>query len=160
MCELMYNYAHSKVWRYKPTWISGDIKSRIAYKNDLYRKAKLSNKGEEWEIFKIVKKEVSEELKTAKIDYMKGRLNENRGDPKTFWRVLNKEMLGKKRGEGVKAIKNEVGRLLYGVEAANYMNSYYAEMGKAGAGSRWYIYIYIYIHLYTCTYVRMYNIYV
>ena len=52
--------------------------------------------------------------------------------------MLNKEILGKKRGEGVKAIKNEVGRLLYGVEAANYMNSYYAEMGKAGAGSRWY----------------------
>ena len=87
MWELMYNifitqlnllcpFKTVKVQTNKPTWISGDIKSRIAYKNDLYRKAKSSNKREEWKIFKIVKKEVSKELKRAKIDYMKGRLNE------------------------------------------------------------------------------------
>ena len=62
---------------------------------------------------------------------MKGKVEENKEDPKRFWRVINNEILGKKQREGVKAIKNDVGQLLYGKEAADYMNCYYANMGKA-----------------------------
>ena len=70
---------------------------------------------------------------------MKNRLNANKGNPKKFWRQVNTEILGKKNEEGLMVIRNKDGDHITGIEAADFINQVYAEMGlgEKNADMRW-----------------------
>ena len=60
---------------------------------------------------------------------IKRKLQDNKGNPKFFWQIINHDILGKSKSSGNITIKNRQGQFLDGQNAAEYMNNFYAEMG-------------------------------
>ena len=95
-----------------------------------YRKAKEDNIDEEWERFRKQKKVTSKLISETKCNAMKNMLQDTRGDPKKFWRHINRDILGKRNDDRIQVIKNKLGQYLSGKDAADYVNEVYADMGK------------------------------
>ena len=69
----------------------------IAYKDYLYRKAKLSHSPEDWDLFHEKKNEIKKSLGNAKEDFIRNKLEEHRNNPRKFWRTINEiSGIGKK----------------------------------------------------------------
>ena len=89
-----------------PDWITKEILSEINLKDYLYKKAKRTNSPADWEFFKKEKNEVKRLLASAKENYIKNKLNEHEGNPRKFWREINKiSGLGKNKSKS-KCTKN------------------------------------------------------
>ena len=71
-----------------PHWFSLELLEEIYQRDCLYKKAKMS-KLESWNIFKEKRKEVKHMLMQTKEEFLKGKLVEEKQDPKGFWRSLN-----------------------------------------------------------------------
>ena len=114
-----------------PQWLTKEIISEINHKDFLYRKAKKSKNDEDWEIFRQKKNEVKKLLATAKENFIKNKLDELEGNPRKFWREINKiSGLGKnKNGRKCTKIADENGKIYENLDAANFLNDYYVNVG-------------------------------
>ena len=86
--------------------------------------------AEDWDKFQRKKKSTTKLISQTKCVVTKNRLNENRGNPKKFWRQINNDILGKENSDGLKVIKDELGNCLTGLDAANHINEIYAGLGQ------------------------------
>ena len=70
-------------------------------------------------------------MNQAREEFVKDRLEQDKNDPKKFWRSINTLTgLGKSKSKkGLQEIKDENGNTLIGLDAANFMNSYYTNAG-------------------------------
>ena len=118
------------VQRHKPSWVNKEVNDAIAEKNRLYTIARGDKNSDDWDKFRIKKKSTRKLISQTKCTVTKNRLNENRGNPKNIWRQINKDILGKENSDGLKVIKDQFGNCLTGLDAANYINKIYADMGK------------------------------
>ena len=66
----------------------------------------------------------------TKCAVTKNKLQENKGNPKKFWRQINGEILGKNEKNGIEVIKDLDGNVITGLLAAEYANRHYAAMGR------------------------------
>ena len=73
---------------------------------------------------------ISKLISQTKCTVTKHRLQENRGNPKRFWRQINLDILGEENTEGLQVIKDNMWNCLIGIEAADYINIIYTGMGK------------------------------
>ena len=97
----------------------------------MYKEAKLTKKEHDWSLFKIKRNEVKKLIHQAKELYINEKLDDEKSDPKRFWRSLN-ELTGFGRSKSRKGLSNivsENSELLDGKEAANFMNNYYTNAG-------------------------------
>ena len=91
----------------------------------------MSKVENDWTVFKEKRKEVKNMLIQAKEEFIKGKLEEEKLDPKNLWRSLN-DLTGfgrSKSKKGLSNILNDEGKLLDGADAANYMNNFYTTAG-------------------------------
>ena len=114
-----------------PKWFSKELAEEIYHRNRLYKAAKLSKKMEDWESFKIKKNEVKKLLHQAREEFIKDKLEQDKNDPKKFWRSINKLTgLGKNKTKiGLREIITNDGVSVKGLDAANYMNEFYTNAG-------------------------------
>ena len=114
-----------------PEWITKEILSEINLKDYLYRKAKKINTPTDWDIFRSKRNEVKRLLASAKENFVKNKLNELEGNPRKFWREINKiSGLGKNKNKRkCTKIVDENGNVHENVDAANFLNNYYVNVG-------------------------------
>ena len=114
-----------------PEWITKEILSEINLKDYLYKKAKKTNTSADWDAFKNKKNEVKKLLASAKENFVKNKLNETEGNPRKFWREINKiSGLGKNKNKRkCTKIVDEKGDTHVKSDAANFLNSYYVDVG-------------------------------
>ena len=114
-----------------PEWITKEIISEINHKDYLYRKVKKTNCAADWDLFKGKKNEVKKLLASAKENYVKGKLNELEGNPRKFWREINKiSGLGKNKSKRkCTKVVDEDGKAYERSDAANFLNNYYVNVG-------------------------------
>ena len=114
-----------------PNWFTKELVEEIYHRDRLYKGAKLSQDTSDWDKYKKKKNEVKKLIFQAREEYIKGRLEEDRNDPKKFWRSINKLTgFGKsKKNVGLSEIIIEDGQKLMGQEAASYMNNLYTNAG-------------------------------
>ena len=71
-------------------WMNGDIK-RIIYQRDLqFKNAKKSHLSTDWIKYKELQNKVSGIIRKAKSDFSRKTIEENRDDPRTFWKTVKK----------------------------------------------------------------------
>ena len=114
-----------------PTWFSRELIEELYHKDDLYNVAMRSSKGVDWVNFRDQNSRVKSLILEAKEEYIKDLLEQNKGNPRKFWRNINEiSGLGRsKTRKGIQKIRNEQGDELQNAAAAEFMNNYYTEAG-------------------------------
>ena len=114
-------------------WIDKDLVAAISLKNNLYSAAiKRRGDDEKWANFKEQRKLVRRLIISKRRKYIIHTINENKNDPKNFWKEINKNLsFGKEKTTTNNiSVKNEDGVLVSGKEASNVLNHHYATIGK------------------------------
>ena len=114
-----------------PKWFSKELAEEIYHRDRLYKAAKKSKNKDDWEIYKRKKNEVKRLLNQAREEFVKEKLNQDKNDPKKFWHSINK-LTGFGKGKSKKGLSEIITNnvtSLKGMEAANFMNSYYTNAG-------------------------------
>ena len=78
-------------------WIDDGLKSTMNRRDRLLRKARKTNKDEDWKAYKTLRNTCNNLTRKAKGTYHKNVINENRLNPKNFWNAI-KEMFPTKAG--------------------------------------------------------------
>ena len=117
-----------------PGWINRETMEAISTKRDLLATAMRSGHNDDWKLFKRQKIVVRKVLTKSKQNVIVAALDENRKDPRKFWRILNTDLgLSEKKGGNAQSfsrVKNVHGEILEGDAACNYMSEYYAMNGE------------------------------
>ena len=111
----------------------GDCVSTRNISLEKYKKAKNLGTPDSWDIFKKKKNEVKKLLDMAKENYVKNKLDELEGNPRQFWRTIN-EMSGigkNKSSRKCTKVVDENGNIYENLEAANFLNDYYVNIGPS-----------------------------
>ena len=98
--ELMYDYIkveidimcpqkHFKIKNKKDPWISDELLEQIKDKDNLLKKAKKSNKQEDWDEARRLRNQTKANIRVAKAEFIKSKLEENHKDAKKFWKSLS-----------------------------------------------------------------------
>ena len=117
--------------RNKPApWLNSEIKKEMFKRDSLKKKAIKSGSQNDWLTFKKAKNAVNYSIRCAKSVYYRHKLNENVGDQKTTWKVLN-DLMGKKSAvTEVNEILTSTNTTLRNAEQiANHFNVHFTEIG-------------------------------
>ena len=117
--------------RNKPApWLYSEIKKEMFNRDLLKKKALKSGSQHDWSIFKKARNAVNYSIRSAKSKYYRRKLNENAGDLKTTWKVLN-DLMGKKSAvTEVNEILTSTNTTLKNAEhIANHFNVHFTEVG-------------------------------
>ena len=117
--------------RNKPApWLNSEIKKEMFNRDSLKKKAIKSGSQHDWSIFKKARNAVNYSIRSAKSKYYRRKLNENAGDLKTTWKVLN-DLMGKKSAvTEVNEILTSTNTTLKNAEhIANHFNVHFTEIG-------------------------------
>ena len=71
-----------------PAWISHDIITLSKDRDSAWARAKLSGSDEDWALARRLRNWANNSVKAAKADYVRNELNENKNNPKSFWRNI------------------------------------------------------------------------
>ena len=117
-----------------PGWINRETIEAISTKRDLLASALKSGLESDWNLFKKQKNTARKMLTRAKQHVIVSALDENRKDPRRFWRILNVDLgLNEKKSacsHSFTRVRNAMGQIVEGELACNYMNEYYAMNGE------------------------------
>ena len=117
-----------------PGWINRECIEAISTKRDLLDDALRTGLEEDWNCFKKQKIAVRKILTKSKQHVIVTALDENKKDPRRFWRVLNVDLgLSNKKGgnnQNFSRIKDVNGVTIEGESACIYMSEYYAMNGE------------------------------
>lgn len=82
----------------KPTpWLDESVKPHMDQRDKLLRKARKSNSPENWSAYKRLRNTCTNLLRSARRKYHQNLLNENRLNPKNFWKAIKKIFPSKKK---------------------------------------------------------------
>lgn len=119
--------------RDRPAYFTTEISNLIQSRDSLFKKARSTadpqKKRKLWQ--KAIKKrnEVRSRLKQTKRDHVRLCMDQNRGDPKKYWRSMNSFLNKNKVKSSIKEITLEAGRKVTGLEAAERLNHYFCNIG-------------------------------
>ena len=89
-----------KVNEYRDAWITNELLERILDKNRLLSKARKSGKEEDWNMAKVSRNIVNQELSNAKKDFLLDEQINFSKDPKKFWQSISRIIPNKKNKSG------------------------------------------------------------
>ena len=122
-----------KICNNVPGWISKEVIEAISSKKARMTIFKRTGQECDWVLYKDHKRYVRNMLVQARRTVILASLEDNRQNPKRFWRILNTDLgLSDKKPkscQGFARIKNDSGKILDGVDACSYMSNYYAQNG-------------------------------
>ena len=112
-----------------PPWISQDIVEAINDRNSLYKTARMNNSELNIRNARSQRNRVNKLINNAKSAYIKTTLENNRDDPKKFWRILNNTLLkgDHTASDTVFDMGNE--HFTQITDSCEFMNDYIADIG-------------------------------
>ena len=116
----------------KPCWLTNEIIEQMKDRDYFYQKAKQTNSEDDWNIAKFHRNQTNFNVRIAKAEYIKDQLRNNEGNSAKFWRTI-KQVMPTKKGNNIEpriSIVEENGRAVEENTLANFMNEYFANMGK------------------------------
>ncbi|XP_066017879.1 uncharacterized protein [Pocillopora verrucosa] len=113
----------------KSPWITPYLKKRMHDRDILKLKASRSKDANDWLQFKKCRNLVNNEIKKAKELFYKRALDENEGNSRQTWRIVNELMSRKTNNCSIKEIKSN-GNSIYGPpEMADAFNNHFSSIG-------------------------------
>ena len=77
-------------------WLNGEIKKVMHERDKQSKIARKTNSTVDWEKYKALRNRATALVKSAKGSYNRKLIEDNSGDPKSFWRTLTRLIPGKK----------------------------------------------------------------
>ena len=115
---------------YREPWMNKDIMEKIIDKDKALKKAKNSNKKEDWDIAKYLRNSTGKFVEEAKINYMNDNLESSYRDPKQFWRNIFSILPSKKQKQKSKIhLKNSDNTIMEDSLVADYINDFFTNIG-------------------------------
>lgn len=111
-------------------WMSGQIKNVMYQRDHHLKKARLSNRDEDWNLYRSLRNQVTSQIRKAKCNYNKKLIQDNSDNPKTFWKTMNKILPNEKKKRVPAAIHIDGNLITDRNKIANAFNSYF--IGSVG----------------------------
>ena len=119
-----------KINSYKEPWMNKDLMELIIDKDKALKKAKNSNKQEDWDIARYLRNKTGKIIEEAKINYLNDNLISTYNDPKRFWRSIYSILPNKKKNDKSKIhLNDEKGNNINDCDSADYINNYFTNIG-------------------------------
>ena len=75
--------------KYQPAWFTSKLNKMILERNNLLKKARKSQRAEDWSLYKMSKNGSHNHLiRLSRKDYFKTQVPENRKNPKKLWKLI------------------------------------------------------------------------
>ena len=115
-----------------PAWFTKELVEMINRKKEIMVEVLRFNREVDHQLLREQKRMVRNSLKRARQATILATLEDNRTNPKRFWRCLSRNFaLGKRSGASSCArLKIEGGREIEGEDLVNYLGNYYATNGE------------------------------
>ena len=111
-------------------WLTKEVLEAIMETNRLFKIAKFKNTRNDWNIFKTQRKYARNLLLNTKEEFLNNQLEENRNNPRSFWRKLNNIIGNSKGRQCFTSVFNDNGKKVENEEGAEFMNNYFTTIGE------------------------------
>ena len=115
-----------------PGWYTREVIEQVNLKKVLTNEVRKSNTVLNYGKLLDCKRKLGKMLRKAKQELIVSSLNENRNNPRRFWRILNED-LGLNSKKGIKSCTRlhiDTDTNLSGADVGDYLSEYYASNGK------------------------------
>ena len=114
----------------KEDWITNDLLEILRDKDYFLSKAKKYNNPDDWNVARRLRNQAKKLTKHARADFVKTKLEENKNDTKTFWRIIKGAIPDSKVKNGKITLKDQTtGTTIEEQTTASYINNYFAGIG-------------------------------
>ena len=129
-CDKLCLLVNIKLREDVPAYITAEFLDLITQKTTLSRTLTINADEDTYMALKNSRKELRKSLERAKTNSIMSTLDENRNDPRKFWREINSNFgIGKhKNSSSCTQIKSDTGEILQ-YEAVGNLSNYYAQNG-------------------------------
>ena len=109
-------------------WITNEILEEIKDKDNALRRAKRTKRQDHWLEARLLRNRCLNNVRKAKADFIKEKLDENKTDSKNFWNTINSVLPGKNKSLQEISLTNN-GEDIAKSEVPLYMNDYFSNIG-------------------------------
>ena len=114
-----------------PAWFTKEVIEQINTKKEIMARILRTNNEGDHRLLRTQKRLVRNSLRIARQETIVTSLDENRTNPKRFWRCLNKNFgLCKRSTTGCARVRDLGGTILEGKDLVDYLGTYYATNGE------------------------------
>ena len=119
-----------RMFNAREPWLTNVALEAIRDKDRLLKRAKRSDKREDWESARRVRNAVGREVEGLRAEFLKSQQEENKADPKKFWNTISSIIPGKKdRGSTIWLKDGVNGGELDPELSASFFNKYFTDIG-------------------------------
>ena len=112
--------------------MSDGLIEQIKDRDYFYKKAKKTGDTDMWNIAKFLRNVTNANIRHAKRDFIIHELNQNEGNPKKFWKVIQSVVPSNTTSTNGAILPKDGDRKLKRDEVASYINDYFINVGKGG----------------------------
>ena len=114
----------------KPEWLSNDLLIMMRQRDKSFSKARRTNSHVNWATARNLRNRLCMEIKTAKANIIKGKLERHNNNPKKFWEEI-KKLLPQSNDATILSIENEDSGITVEGKALNdHINDYFSNIGS------------------------------
>ena len=133
--DIMCPQKHFKIKNKKYPWISDELLEQIKDKDNLLKKAKKSNKQEDWDEARKLRNQTKTNIRVAKSEFIKSNLEENPKDARTFWKSLSDLIVNKGKQTNVINLIDQSDNNVEHDKTADFINDFFASIGPTLASN-------------------------
>ena len=120
---------HFKIKTILEPWITNELLEEIKDKDLALKRAKRTKRDDHWNEARILRNRCLNNIRKAKADFVREKLEENRNDSKKFWNSINSLLPGKnKTSQGI-FLNDENQEEIIRDKIPDYMNDYFSNIG-------------------------------
>ena len=114
----------------RPDWLINELLVRMRQRDKAFRKARRTNNGADWALARNLRNQLCMDIKTAKANTIKDKLDRYGPNPKRFWQEVNK-LLPHSQDAGIRYLWNEItNNKMEDIGLNEYINDYFANIGS------------------------------
>lgn len=119
--------------RCKPDYITDDLLRKMRVRDTAFKHAHRTKNSADLATAKALRQELTRDLRRAKRVYIQTQLDLSVGNPKRFWKVINKNFFTKGTVIMSKIFEQTSDKLLQGFEASEFINNYFCQISETMA---------------------------
>ena len=113
----------------KPEWLTNELLTRMRQRDKAFKKARRTLLQADWDLARHLRNILCMDIKTAKTNVIKGKLERYGNNPKQFWQEINK-LLPHSQNSTMKSLVDESTNISFeGMDLNNHINDYFSNIG-------------------------------
>ena len=114
----------------RPEWLTNELLIQMRQRDKAFKKARRTKKGTDWNFARTLRNRLCMDIKSAKANTIKDRLERYGPNPKKFWQEVNK-LLPHSQDAGIRYLLNEsTNTRVEEMDLNEYVNDHFANIGS------------------------------